>query len=77
MTNTVTSSAGTIFLNSFGDLTAAAVDITGGTLEGFGTVTGALHVTGGTVVGGSSELDPWNADGERRLQPVRVRHIAG
>jgi hypothetical protein len=29
------------------------VDITGGTLEGFGTVTGALHDTGGTVLGGS------------------------
>ena len=53
VTNAVASSAGTIFLNSFGDLTASAVNITGGTLEGFGTVTGALHATGGTVVGGS------------------------
>ncbi len=77
VTNAVASSAGTIFLNSFGDLTASAVNITGGTLEGFGTVTGALHATGGTVVGGSSELDPWHADRERRLQPVRIRHIAG
>ena len=53
VTNAVTSSAGTIFLNSFGDLTASAVNITGGTLEGTGTVTGALNDTGGTVVGGS------------------------
>ena len=53
VTNNVTSSAGTIFLNSFGDLTASAVNITGGTLEGTGTVTGALNDTGGTVVGGS------------------------
>ena len=53
VTNTATSS-GTINIgSSSGDLTAATVDITGGTLEGVGTVTGALHVTGGTVVGGS------------------------
>ena len=30
VTNAVTSCAGTIFLNSFGDLTASAVNITGG-----------------------------------------------
>ena len=52
VTNTATSS-GTINISSSGDLTAAKLDITGGTLEGVGTVTGALHVTGGTVVGGS------------------------
>jgi len=52
VTNDATSSADTIFLNSFGDVTAAAVDITGGTLEGTGTVTGTLDDTGGTVVGG-------------------------
>ena len=34
------------------------MDITGGTLEGFGTVTGALHVTGGTVVGGTLNSTP-------------------
>ena len=53
MTKAATSSAGTIFLNSFGDLKAAAVDITGGTLEGTGTVTGALNDTGGTVMADS------------------------
>ena len=58
MTNAVTSSAGTIFLNSFGDLTAASVNITGGTLEGTGTVTGALNDTGGTVVGGFLNATP-------------------
>ena len=52
VTNAVTSSAGTIFLNSFGDLTASAINITGGTLEGAGTVTGALNDTGGTIIGG-------------------------
>jgi hypothetical protein len=56
--NAATSSAGTIFLNSFGDLTAASVNITGGTLEGTGTVTGALNDTGGTVVGGSQNGTP-------------------
>ena len=54
----MTSSAGTIFLNSFGDLTAASVNITGGTLEGTGTVTGALNDTGGTVVGGFLNSTP-------------------
>jgi fibronectin-binding autotransporter adhesin len=34
------------------------VNITGGTLEGTGTVTGALNVTGGTVVGGSLSSTP-------------------
>ena len=51
VTHTATSS-GTISIGGTGDLTAAALDIIGGTLEGFGTVTGALHNTGGTVVGG-------------------------
>ena len=55
---TATSSAGTIFLNSFGDLTATAVNIIGGTLEGTGTVTGALNDTGGTVVGGILSSTP-------------------
>ncbi len=76
VTNAVTSSAGTIFLNSFGDLTASAVNITGGTLEGTGTVTGALNDTGGTVVGGILELDHRHPECERRLHPVRNRHIA-
>ena len=58
VTNAVTSSAGTIFLSSFGDLTAASVNITGGTLEGTGTVTGALNDTGGTVVGGILNSTP-------------------
>ena len=40
-------------IGASGDLTAARVDITGGMLWGFGTVTGALHDTDGTVVGGS------------------------
>jgi hypothetical protein len=53
VTNTAISSAGTVSIGNFGDLTAAAVDISGGTLQGTGTVTGALKVTGGTVVGGS------------------------
>ena len=44
---------GTIYLGAFSDLTAATVDITGGTLEGVGTVTGTLNDTGGTVVGGN------------------------
>ena len=57
VTNTA-SSSGTITIDGFGDLTATAVDITGGTLEGVGTVTGALHVTGGTVVGGSLSSTP-------------------
>ena len=52
VTNTATSS-GTIVIGAFGDLTATTVDITGGTLEGVGTVTGTLNDTGGTVVGGS------------------------
>jgi hypothetical protein len=51
------SDSGTIIIGTdgspSGDLTATDVDITGGTLEGFGTVTGALHDTGGTVVGGN------------------------
>jgi hypothetical protein len=34
------------------------VDITGGTLQGYGTVTGALPVTNGTVVGGSLNSTP-------------------
>jgi hypothetical protein len=50
--NTATNSgSGTII--DFGDLTATDVDFTGGTLLGFGTVTGALHDTGGTVLGGT------------------------
>ena len=52
VTNTATNS-GTIDIGSNADLTAAKVITTGGTLLGFGTVTGALHVTGGTVVGGT------------------------
>ena len=52
VTDTATSS-GTIDIGVFGDLTATTVDITGGTLEGVGTVTGTLNDTGGTVVGGS------------------------
>ena len=47
------SGSGTISIGASGDLTAARVDITGGMLWGFGTVTGALHDTDGTVVGGS------------------------
>jgi filamentous hemagglutinin len=79
VTNTATSS-GTIvigyFAGSLGDLTAAKLDITGGTLEGFGTVTGALHVTGGTVVGGNFDSTPgtlsvsgsYSQSGSGRLQ---------
>jgi hypothetical protein len=58
VTNDVTSGAGTIFLNSFGDLTAAAVNIDGGKLEGTGAVTGALNDIGGTVCGGSLNGTP-------------------
>jgi hypothetical protein len=79
VTNTATSS-GTIVLGNFAgslaDLTAAKLDITGGTLEGFGTVTGALHVTGGTVVGGPLSSTPgtltvsgsYSQSGSGRLQ---------
>ncbi len=52
VTKTATSS-GTIIIDAFGDLTATTVNVTGGTLEGVGTVTGTLNDTGGTVVGGS------------------------
>jgi hypothetical protein len=55
--NTATSS-GTIYIGASGDLTATAVDITGGSLQGVGTVAGALHLTGGTVVGGSLSSTP-------------------
>jgi hypothetical protein len=58
VTNDVTSGAGTIFLSSFGGLTAAAVNIAGGTLEGAGAVTGALNDTGGTVSGGILNSTP-------------------
>jgi hypothetical protein len=81
--NTATSS-GTIvigyFPGSLGDLTAATVNITGGLLEGFGTVTGALHVTGGTVVGGSQNSTPgtlsvngsYSQSGSGRLQAESI-----
>ncbi|RBP17550.1 hypothetical protein DFR50_10241 [Roseiarcus fermentans] len=51
VTNDVTSS-GAIVVGPYGKLTAAAVDITRGSLQGDGTVVGALNITGGTVVGG-------------------------
>ena len=57
VTHTATNT-GTIVIGAFGDLTAANVDVTGGTLEGVGKVTGPLNVTGGTVVGGSLSSTP-------------------
>ena len=55
--NTATNT-GTIFINAFGDLTAPNVNVTDGTLEGLGTVTGALNDTGGTVIGGTLNSTP-------------------
>ncbi len=41
-----------------GALSAPRIAVTGGTFEGVGTVTGALNVTGGTVVGGALNSTP-------------------
>jgi hypothetical protein len=54
VTDTATnSSGGTINLGSYGKLTAGALDITGGTVEGTGTIGKVVNVTGGTIVGGT------------------------
>jgi hypothetical protein len=54
VTGAVTTSGIVNLTNAFGDLTASNVNVTGGELEGIGTVTGAVNNNGGgTVVGGS------------------------
>jgi hypothetical protein len=62
---TVDVTGGSVVINASGDLTATATNVTGGTVEGVGTVTGALNDTGGTVVGGTlnSTTGTLNLDG--------------
>jgi hypothetical protein len=58
VTGTATTS-GTVVVGSNADLTAPSVNVTGGVLEGAGTVTGALNNNGGgTVAGGSLSSTP-------------------
>jgi hypothetical protein len=58
-------SGGSVVINASGDLTATTTNVTGGTVEGVGTVTGALNDTGGAVVGGTlnSTTGTLNVDG--------------
>ena len=62
---TVDVAGGSVVINASGDLIATTTNVTGGTVEGVGTVTGALNDTGGTVVGGTlnSTTGTLNVDG--------------
>ena len=50
---TYTQSLGTTAVAAMGALTAATIDVTGGVLQGAGTVTGKIVNTGGSVAGGT------------------------
>src|SRR5271166_3625335 len=59
VTNTATTSGTVDLQNSFTKLTASNVNVTGGVIEGTGTVAGALNNNGGgTVVGGPLSSTP-------------------
>ena len=54
---TYTQSLGTTAVAANGALTAATIDVTGGVLQGVGTVTGKIVNTGGSVAGGTYTSD--------------------